>query len=308
MIPVTLAILGAGAHAASRRRGLALGSVYGAAMALVYGGVGLAVALTGGVFGTLQSSPWFSVVVAVVFLALALAMFDLFTLDFSRFQAGAAASRPPRAGWTAALGMGALAAVLAGACVAPVVLAVLVLAGTLYRQGQPWGLLLPFVLGLGMALPWPFAGAGLTVLPKPGRWMLTVKHAFGVLIALLALYYASLAWTGFRGASQAAHDRGETPGAVWLDAASADTPARLAALAAQGRPLLMDFWAGWCKNCEAMEVTTFRQAAVRRRLADYLVVKLQAEHPAQSPARELLAAWEVQGLPTYVVVRAASGR
>ncbi len=308
MIPITLAILGAGAHASSRRRGLALGGVYGAAMALVYGVVGMAVALTGGVFGTLQSSPWFSLVVAAVFVALALAMFDIFTLDFSRFQSGSVGNPPPRGGWGAALGMGALAAVLAGACVAPVVLAVLVLAGALYRQGQPLGLLLPFVLGLGMALPWPFAGAGLSVLPKPGRWMVTVKHAFGVLIALLALYYASLAWSGFRGPAVPAPEDGNTPGVVRLDASASDASARLRALVEQGRPVFMDFWAGWCKNCEAMEATTFRREMVRRRLTGYLVVKVRAEHPDRSPARELLAAWGVQGLPTYVIVRTAGDR
>ncbi|MEI7435829.1 MAG: cytochrome c biogenesis protein CcdA [bacterium] len=308
MIPITLAILGAGAQAKSRWRGLVLGSIYGAAMALVYGGVGIAVALSGGFFGTVQSSPWFSVIVALLFVALGLAMFDLFTLDFSRFQTSGGGQPSPRGGWVAALGMGALAAVLAGACVAPVVLAVLVLAGALYRQGQPLGLLLPFVLGVGMALPWPFAGAGLTVLPRPGAWMVTVKRAFGVLIMLMALYYASLAWAGFRGTGRTTHDRENTPDVVWLDAAAADTTARLAGLAAQGRPVFLDFWAGWCKNCEAMDASTFRREAVRRRLAGYLVVKVQAERPDQSPARELLSAWGVQGLPTYVVLRTVGGR
>ena len=48
-------------------------------------------------------------------------------------------------------------------------------------------LLLPFLLGLGMALPWPFAGAGLSFLPKPGGWMKWVKYSFGVLILLFAV-------------------------------------------------------------------------------------------------------------------------
>ena len=34
-----------------------------------------------------------------------------------------------------------------------------------------------------MGLPWPFAGAGLSFLPKPGKWMVRVKYGFGVLIA-----------------------------------------------------------------------------------------------------------------------------
>jgi hypothetical protein len=41
MIPINLAIIGAGAQAGSRRRGFLLGLAYGAAMAVVYGALGL---------------------------------------------------------------------------------------------------------------------------------------------------------------------------------------------------------------------------------------------------------------------------
>ena len=55
-------------------------------------------------------------------------------------------------------------------------------------------LALPFLLGIGMAVPWPLAGAGLTALPKPGAWMVRVKQAFGVLILATAAYYGYLAY------------------------------------------------------------------------------------------------------------------
>lgn len=55
---------------------------------------------------------------------------------------------------------------LAGACVAPVVISVFLLATNFYAEGAVAGLLLPFLLGVGMALPWPFSGAGLTFLPN----------------------------------------------------------------------------------------------------------------------------------------------
>src|SRR5687767_7060709 len=86
MIPINLAIIGAGAQAGSRKRGFLLGGVYGAAMALVYGALGLIVILTAGTFGTINASPWFNLAIAVVFAALALAMFDVVTIDFSRFS------------------------------------------------------------------------------------------------------------------------------------------------------------------------------------------------------------------------------
>src|SRR4029434_4842732 len=78
-----------------------------------------------------------------------------------------------------AFGMGAIAALLAGACVAPVVIQVVLFSSDLYAQGTVIALGLPFVLGIGMAIPWPIAGAGLTRLPKPGAWMVRVEQALG---------------------------------------------------------------------------------------------------------------------------------
>ena len=102
MIPINLAIIGAGAKASSRSRGFVLGGVYGAAMAAVYGILGVVVILTAGTFGTINASPWFNVAIAVVFVALALAMFDVFEIDFSRFSSsvgtGGAQPRLARAG------------------------------------------------------------------------------------------------------------------------------------------------------------------------------------------------------------------
>ena len=63
------------------------------------------------------------------------------------------------------------------------------------------GSFLPFLLGVGMALPWPLAGAGLAWLPKPGRWMVWIRHGFGVLVIVMAAYYGRLAWSGFRPAA-----------------------------------------------------------------------------------------------------------
>ena len=82
--------------------------------------------------------------------------------------------------------MGAVAALLAGACVAPVVIQVVLFSSNLYATGTTIALALPFCLGLGMAIPWPIAGAGLAALPKPGAWMVRVKQAFGVFILATA--------------------------------------------------------------------------------------------------------------------------
>src|SRR5204863_9851876 len=92
LIPINLAIIGAGAQAQSRGRGFLLGSAYGGAMALVYGVLGVIVILTAGTFGTINASPWFNAGIAILFVILGLAMFDVLLIDFSKYSAGIGAS------------------------------------------------------------------------------------------------------------------------------------------------------------------------------------------------------------------------
>ena len=271
LIPINLAILGAGNKARSRSQGFILGGLYGLAMAIVYGALGLAVVLTGSKFGALNASPWFNAVIAAVFVVMALAMFDILAVDLSRFQGRAGGAGEGRGGrYVAAFSMGAVAALLAGACVAPVLISTLLLASSLYAQGVQAALLLPFLLGLGMGLPWPFAGAGLSFLPKPGAWMKGVKIVFGVLILAFASYYGWLAYEGFRSRN--------SQGVVTADGrdpAEASVRRLTAALIESkqtGKPVFIDFWATWCKNCHAMEKTTFKDADVVRRLSEHIVV------------------------------------
>ena len=310
LIPINLAIIGAGTRARSRKRGFILGAFYGAGMALVYGTLGLIVVLTGTKFGALNSSLWFNAGIAGIFVVLALGMFDLIHID---------AARVPGSGHTEmfykkksvgygptlfAFGLGMVAALLAGACVAPVVISVLLLAASFYAKGLLAGLLLPFLLGLGMALPWPFAGAGLQCLPKPGKWMKWIKYGFGVLILGFAFYYGQLAVKLYESkAGSMSLASAPTGSLAKIDSTAGESlQEKLRQAQLKHLPVFIDFAASWCKNCTAMDETVFNAAAVTQRLSDFIVVRFQAERPNESPAKEVLDRFGVVGLPTYVVL------
>ncbi len=286
MIPVNLAIIGAGGS--GWKQGMYRASFYGAGMAAAYGVLGCAAVLTGAKFGSLNSAWWFNAVIALVFLVLALAMFGVFNLDFSRFSGRINFSGGRAA---TAFALGAVSALLAGACVAPVVIAVILLASELYNQGIWAGLFLPFVLGVGMALPWPLAGAGLSVIPRPGRWMNHVKYVFGIVILAAAGYYGYMSWTMRPGIYDAEREF------IMLDE-------KIVQSRNSGRPMLIKFTASWCKNCAAMERNVLDNRAVREKLRDFTVVNFHAEDLNNPQVKGLLDALQINGLPAFVIARA----
>ena len=308
MIPINLAIIGAGVKAGSKTQGLLLGGIYGLGMALAYGALGLAVVLAGATFGALNASPWFNLGTAAVFVILSLAMFDVFTIDFSRFHGRTNVnSKTGLLRYFLIFGLGAFSALLAGACVAPALISVLLISANIYNSGNYLGLLLPFLLGAGMALPWPIAGAGIAALPKPGMWMNRVKQTFGVLILLFAAYYAFEGYKLWKSGTELTRidtlntEASETAAAIPLDDQLAQA---MQESLATGKPIFVDFWATWCKSCMYMEKTTFSDADVRKRLeSEFIVLKLQTEQPRKSPAKEILDHYEVIGLPTYLILK-----
>lgn len=303
MIPINLAVIGAGARAGSRSRGFWLGAAYGSAMAVVYGVLGLIVILTAGTFGTINSSPWFNLGIAALFVVLALAMFDIVDIDFSKYSTRFSAAGAGQGSVLVAFSMGAVAALLAGACVAPVVIQVVLFASSLYATGTTAALALPFLLGIGMALPWPLAGAGMSALPKPGAWMVRVKQAFGVFILGTALYYGYESYSLFANrwvdATEVASSVEEKLKEGW----HASLDEGLAAAAREGKPVLIDLWATWCKNCLTMDKTTLADSAVTGALSNYIKIKFQAENPDEPPAKQVMQKFGAVGLPTYVILR-----
>ena len=288
MVPINLMIIGR-----SGKRGLA----YGLGIALAYGLLGVGAAVGGLAFGDIQGSPWFNAAVATAFVGLALALFDVWFIDFARFRSMKAIeqSNNPNNPNNRTIKqvffpflMGSLSAVLAGACVAPVLISVLLLTTDLVAKGNRLAVLLPFVMGVGMALPWPFAGAGMRVLPKPGAWMKWVNRVFGVVVLGFAAYYGQLAIRGWTGADV---NHGKIRAEVRIQDLETFVANRKGAL-------LVDCWATWCKNCWAMDAV-MKDEKVRKALEPFEVFHVQAEDISE--LRKVKGFESIKGLPAFVI-------
>jgi len=298
MIPITISIIGAGSAASSRMKGFQTGFIYASGLSLAYGSLGVISVISGSTFGTLNSSPLFNVIISLVFLFLALSMFGVFSLDFTRFQPQLASSSSKKSVFLVFF-MGIVTALLSGACVAPVIISVLLHSTELYMSGKTYGLFLPFILGLGMGLPWPFLGSGISFLPKPGNWMKYVKNTFGIVIILFSLYYGKLGFDLYKySTGEQSMLLGESMEDGWLT--SLDTAFSQALK--EDKPVFIDFWASWCKSCIAMNKITFKDKNVKNRLNKFIKVKFNAEKPSNKITKEILKYFNVKGLPTFIVM------
>lgn len=196
VIPITIAFIGS--HSAgSRWRGFTLSLLYVLGMSATYTALGGFAALSGMLFGEIQTSPWLYVVIANLCILMGLSMLDVFhfaarTPQFiTRFQ-----PRTQRKGILGSFLVGAASGLVIGPCAAPVLIALLGYVAS--RQNTFFGmtLLFSFALGMGTLLIvlGTFAGV-IASMPKSGAWMNRVTHLCGWILIVVGQYFLFTAGT-----------------------------------------------------------------------------------------------------------------
>jgi len=199
MIPITVGIISGssagGATPRSRVVGRTLTYVLG--LALLYALMGLVAGLTGTLFGTVASNPYVRIGIANLLVLFALALLDVFPVNVPQRLATWAAGLSGGS-YPAVFLLGATSGIVAAPCGAPAFAAVLTWVAA--THSGVLGFVYLFVFSLGMtavlAAVGLFSGL-LTVLPKPGPWMVWIKRLAGVVLLLMAEYYfvrAGLVW------------------------------------------------------------------------------------------------------------------
>ncbi len=174
----------------SLKRIFMLAMLYVQGMALTYTLLGVVVAAAGLQFQAALQSPWVLIALSVMFIALALSMFGLFTLQLpSSLQTRLALMSNEQRGGSliGVFVMGALAGLICSPCTTAPLSAILLY---IAQSGNPWagaGTLYLYALGMGI----PLIAAtmfGNRLLPRSGPWMHYVKEGFGFVILALPVF------------------------------------------------------------------------------------------------------------------------
>lgn len=193
MLPILSVLLVGEQQHVSRARGLALALGYVAGMSVVYTALGIAAGLSGAGLAAWLQTPWVLSLFALLLAVLALAMFDVYTLQMpSAIQSRVMVKNSHILGgkMSAAILMGALSALIVGPCVAaPLAGALLYISQT----GDVWlGGSALFAMAWGMGVPLLLMGASAgKLIPRSGPWMEGVKQFFGVLLLATAWWMVS---------------------------------------------------------------------------------------------------------------------
>jgi len=190
MIPILSGIIAGEGENITRAKAFALSLAYVLAMALTYTAVGVIAALMGYNVQAAFQNPWVLSTFALIFVALAMAMFGFYNLQMpASMQARLTeiSNRQSGGNLIGAAIMGFLSAIIVGPCVTAPLIGILIF---ISQTGDAvLGGSVLFALSIGMGVPLLAIGIGLGHwLPRAGGWMESVKAVFGVGLLALAIW------------------------------------------------------------------------------------------------------------------------
>lgn len=192
MVPILSAIL-VGQKQKDTRHAFGLSFIFVLSMALTYAIAGVLAGYFGSTIQTLLQTPTVIISFSLVFVVMALSMFNIFHLNMPRLlhsQAHKIQANLKHGSYVGVATMGILSTLIASPCITAPLISVLTY---ISQTGNSlYGGVILFVMALGMGLPLILFGIGQTALiPKTGPWMNDIKHIFGVMLLGLAIWMLS---------------------------------------------------------------------------------------------------------------------
>ena len=190
MVPILSGIIAGGSHHMRTGRSFALSVTYVLGMALTYTAAGIAGAALGKEVQAVFQQWWVLGLFAAVFVAMALSMLGLYTVQMPiaiQTRLADISNRQSAGTFGGVAIMGALSALIVTTCVGPALVAALLFIGQTGQIARGGAALFAMSIGMGTPLLVVGASAG-KLLPKAGPWMDLVKKLFGVMMLAVAAW------------------------------------------------------------------------------------------------------------------------
>jgi thioredoxin:protein disulfide reductase len=338
MISVTVSIFG-GQTDSNLARVFLRALTYVMGIATMYSVLGVFAALSGGLFGGALQSPIVLAVIGLLLLALALSMFGLYEIQMPYWLTSKLGGQSA-SGFIGVYFSGLVVGVFAAPCIGPPIIALLAFVGA--KGDPFFGFWSFFILSLGLGFPYLILGTFsglLTKLPKSGVWMVWVKKVFGVILVGVGLFYFGLAFfpkltpwvipatlliggvylgfiersglnkVGFRSfkwlLGGAAIIGGVLmvqtllkPGVEW----EMYSQEKFDTAIAEGKPIVLDFYADWCIPCLELDRVTFVDTGVIDALDPFLRMKVDLTNFDSEESEALRQQFNIIGVPTIVFI------
>jgi thiol:disulfide interchange protein DsbD len=258
-------------------------SVYVVSMALMYAIIGVVAGLLDFDLQANMNNPWVIVPVAGIFVALAFSLFGYYEIALPHSLQAKLNRVSDNAHGKGLIGtaiMGAISALLVGACTAPIIggaILFIVITGKALLGGVAL-----FVMGIGAGMPLLLVGMGANKLvPKPGSWMSMVSKLFGVMMLIMAIALL------YRLVPNDTTSQGYSVQRLLSEVNSTN------------KPVIVDFSKAGCAACKELEEITFPNKQVKEQLKRFKFIHIDITKYSKDD-QAMLKKYNLFGAPNLI--------